>query len=79
MGAEPLAAMRTCSRPRPVSTFLATILLKMGILRKRSSFFCGMFLKTPSWNFSQSRGTEMKTVGRARLMSTMKVSSDSAK
>ncbi len=47
--------------------------------RSRASFFGGSFWNTPSWNFSHSRGTEMKTVGCARLRSATNVSSDSAK
>ena len=57
MGAEPLIAMRVSFRPKPVSTFLRTMLLRIGILRKSPSFFGGIFENTPSWNLSHSRGT----------------------
>jgi len=79
MGAEPLPAKRTLSRPSVRRTFLRTIPPRIGIFSRRSSFFGGIFLKTPSWNFSHSRGTEMKMVGRARRRSCRNVSVLSAK
>jgi hypothetical protein len=79
MGAEPLPAISTWSRPRPVRTFLATILPRMGIFSSRSSLAGGILANTPCWNLSHSRGTLMNRVGRARCRSARKVSSASAK
>ena len=79
IGAEPLKAAMVLSSPSPVSTFFATMRPRIGIDSSRSSFFGGILWKTPCWNFSHSRGTEMNSVGCARLMSCTKVSSDSAK
>ncbi len=45
----------------------------------RCSLAGGIFACTPCWNFTHSRGTEKKQVGRARCRSAAKVSSDSAK
>ncbi|MNO48079.1 hypothetical protein D3C76_384060 [compost metagenome] len=50
-----------------------------GILSSSASFFWGSFSWILMRNMAHSRGTEMKTVGRQRLTSSMKVSRDSGK
>ena len=79
MGAEPLPADTTASRPSDASTCLETTGPLTGSASAASSFSAGIFANTPCWNLSHSRGTEMKELGRARFRSSTKVVSDSEK
>ncbi|SST09334.1 Uncharacterised protein [Acinetobacter baumannii] len=52
---------------------------RIGSFSRRSSFCAGIFEYTPIWNLVQMRGTPNSRVGRARFMSSTKVSRLSAK
>ena len=79
MGAEPLPADTTASRPRDASTCLATTGPLTGSASTASSCTAEVLARTPCWNLSHNLGTEMKELGRARLRSSTKVASDSEK